>query len=73
MPDDIVITGIGIVSPLGIGKKEFWENSLNGKSAIIQSKEMMSARMKSSTYSKIKELNYENHLQSIEEQTLKNQ
>ncbi|MBU1044409.1 MAG: beta-ketoacyl-[acyl-carrier-protein] synthase family protein [Candidatus Omnitrophica bacterium] len=30
----IVITGIGIVSPIGIGKDEFWENLFAGKSGI---------------------------------------
>ena len=30
----IVITGIGIVSPIGIGKDEFWKNLFAGKSGI---------------------------------------
>lgn len=30
----IVITGIGVVSSIGIGKKDFWNNLLNGKSGI---------------------------------------
>lgn len=29
----VVITGIGIVSPLGIGKKQFWKSLVEGKSA----------------------------------------
>lgn len=33
-----VITGIGVVSPIGIGKEEFWQNALNGKSGIKQLK-----------------------------------
>jgi 3-oxoacyl-[acyl-carrier-protein] synthase II len=28
----VVVTGIGAVTPIGLGKKEFWENSLAGKS-----------------------------------------
>jgi 3-oxoacyl-[acyl-carrier-protein] synthase II len=30
----VVVTGLGIVSPIGIGKEEFWENCLRGTSGI---------------------------------------
>ena len=30
----VVVTGIGVVSPIGIGKKEFWKNALSGKSGV---------------------------------------
>jgi len=30
----VVITGIGIVSPIGIGKTDFWENLIAGRSGI---------------------------------------
>ena len=30
----VVITGLGIVSPLGIGVKENWENIIAGRSGI---------------------------------------
>ena len=30
----VVITGLGILSPLGIGKKAFWKNLFAGKSGI---------------------------------------
>lgn len=32
MPDDIVITGMGIVSPIGCGEKAFWESLCAGRS-----------------------------------------
>ncbi|MBV9388845.1 MAG: beta-ketoacyl-[acyl-carrier-protein] synthase family protein [Chroococcidiopsidaceae cyanobacterium CP_BM_ER_R8_30] len=32
--DKVVITGIGIVNPAGVGKEEFWDNITTGKSAI---------------------------------------
>ncbi len=32
----IVVTGIGVVSPIGIGRREFWNNLIEGKSGISQ-------------------------------------
>jgi 3-oxoacyl-[acyl-carrier-protein] synthase II len=32
--DEIVITGIGIISACGIGKEVFWQNCLNGRTGI---------------------------------------
>lgn len=32
--DRVVVTGLGIVSPIGIGKEEFWKNCLQGRSGI---------------------------------------
>ncbi|MGE5608433.1 MAG: beta-ketoacyl synthase N-terminal-like domain-containing protein, partial [Bacillota bacterium] len=30
----VVVTGIGVISPIGIGTKAFWENLLAGKVGI---------------------------------------
>ena len=32
----VVVTGIGVVSPIGSDLKSFWENLVNGKSGIRQ-------------------------------------
>ncbi|MGB4521324.1 MAG: beta-ketoacyl synthase N-terminal-like domain-containing protein, partial [Candidatus Omnitrophota bacterium] len=32
----IVVTGIGVISSIGIGKEEFWNNLIKGKSGISQ-------------------------------------
>ncbi len=34
MKKRVVITGLGIISPIGIGKDEFWSSLFNGKSGI---------------------------------------
>ena len=34
MKKKVVITGVGAVSPIGIGKDEFWTNLVNGKSGV---------------------------------------
>jgi len=33
-PDDIVITGLGVVSPVGVGRQPFWEAVVAGRSGI---------------------------------------
>src|SRR5262249_47046637 len=33
-PRRVVVTGLGVVSPIGIGKKAFWENLIAGKSGV---------------------------------------
>src|SRR5258708_38323886 len=32
----VVITGLGVVSPVGIGKDSFWQNLLNGVSGAVR-------------------------------------
>jgi len=34
MPRRVVVTGLGAMSPNGIGKKKFWTNTCNGISGI---------------------------------------
>ena len=34
----VVVTGMGIVSPIGVGKEENWKNILAGKSGIVSLK-----------------------------------
>ncbi|WP_130806895.1 beta-ketoacyl-ACP synthase II [Senegalia massiliensis] len=34
MNNRVVITGIGVISPIGIGKDTFWESLVNGKSGV---------------------------------------
>jgi 3-oxoacyl-[acyl-carrier-protein] synthase II len=34
MNNRVVITGLGVISPLGLNINEFWENLINGKNGI---------------------------------------
>ena len=34
MPEQVVITGVGIVSPIGVGHTLFWEHCLKGTSGV---------------------------------------
>ncbi len=34
----VVVTGMGIVSPIGVGLKENWQNALKGVSGIVSLK-----------------------------------
>src|SRR4051794_28149666 len=31
---DVVITGVGVVSPIGVGREAFWTSLLSGKSGV---------------------------------------
>ena len=34
MPGEIVVTGLGVISPIGIGVSEFWKAALDGRSGV---------------------------------------
>ncbi|THJ18766.1 MAG: beta-ketoacyl-[acyl-carrier-protein] synthase II, partial [Nitrospira sp. CG24B] len=34
MASRVVITGLGVISPIGIGVSEFWKSALAGRSGI---------------------------------------
>lgn len=36
MHDRVVITGIGVVSPIGVGRRAFWESALAGRSGVVR-------------------------------------
>ena len=43
----VVITGIGTIAPLGIGKEQFWKNAIQGESFLTADPEMESMGIKS--------------------------
>lgn len=34
MASRVVITGLGVISPIGIGVSEFWKSALTGRSGV---------------------------------------
>jgi 3-oxoacyl-[acyl-carrier-protein] synthase II len=46
---DIVVTGIGIVSPLGVGKEAFWDNCSKAKTGIKQITSFDTSSLRSNT------------------------
>jgi 3-oxoacyl-(acyl-carrier-protein) synthase len=49
----VVITGIGVVAPAGIGKREFWRNTLAGKSFVEADSEMAALGVASRVLSRV--------------------
>lgn len=49
----VVVTGIGIIAPNGLGKETYWENTRQGKSFVIHDEEMKKLGFKSSVLSRI--------------------
>ncbi|GAX60724.1 3-oxoacyl-(acyl-carrier-protein) synthase [Candidatus Scalindua japonica] len=57
-----VITGIGIVSPLGIGHQDFWNNLVSGNSAIAPMECLDLSRYECKNGAEVKGLNPEEYL-----------
>jgi len=53
----VVITGYGLVTPLGIGSKEPWENLINGKSGIDYITRFDATTMKSKIAGEVRDFN----------------
>ena len=46
----VVITGIGLITPIGIGKEEFWKNSKQGKSGVKRLEQFEKYNFKSKVF-----------------------
>ncbi|MGX6407687.1 beta-ketoacyl-[acyl-carrier-protein] synthase family protein [Lactiplantibacillus plantarum] len=60
--NEVVITGIGIVTPMGIGKEKFWENDFSGKSFITENTEMEENDLKSNVSCKLANFDVQDYL-----------
>ncbi len=57
-----VITGIGVVSPLGIGHQDFWNNLVSGNSAVAPMESLDLSKYESKNGAEVKGLNPEEFL-----------
>lgn len=58
----VVITALGIVSSVGVGKEKFWQATLEGKSGIDLIKDFDTAKFSSKIASQIKDFNPEDYM-----------
>jgi len=59
MSKRVVITGIGVVSPIGIGHQEFWKNLVSGNSGISPMESLDLSKYESKKGAEVKNLNPE--------------
>lgn len=58
----VVITGLGVVSSLGMSVDEFWNNIINGKSGISRIEKFDTGEFSSKIGAEIKEFNPEKYI-----------
>jgi 3-oxoacyl-(acyl-carrier-protein) synthase len=59
----VLITGVGIVAPSGVGTAEFWANNAAGLSFIEHEPEMVAMGLKSHVVSRVGQFSVHDHLQ----------
>ncbi len=57
----VVVTGMGVVAPTGIGVSEFWMNSLSGKSCITSFEDFPEFKLNSRVVGRIKGFDYKKY------------
>ena len=62
----VVITGIGVVAPLGIGKDQFWKNAIQGNSYIEADTEMEAMGIKSKVLCRVYDFDLADHCSGAE-------
>ncbi|MEK6692303.1 MAG: beta-ketoacyl-[acyl-carrier-protein] synthase family protein [Nitrospirota bacterium] len=66
----IVITGIGLITPIGIGKEAFWANALKGISGIREISSFDTARFSSHKGAEVREFNPSDFISSSNERKM---
>jgi 3-oxoacyl-[acyl-carrier-protein] synthase II len=62
----VVITGIGVITPIGAGCKQFWSNLLEGQSGIAPVKSFDTSRYDVHSGSEVKDFNAADYLQNLD-------
>ncbi len=57
MPSRIVITGIGVISPIGTGKEKFWKALINGKNGIRKCRKLDTAGYRTNIAAEVDDFN----------------
>ncbi|MCX7920489.1 MAG: beta-ketoacyl-[acyl-carrier-protein] synthase family protein [Clostridia bacterium] len=62
MEKKVVITGIGVISPVGTGKKKFWNSLVNGVSGVAEIKSFDTSEFRVKIAGEIKDFDAEKYL-----------
>ncbi|TBR16643.1 beta-ketoacyl-[acyl-carrier-protein] synthase family protein [bacterium] len=57
MKKRVVITGIGVVSPIGTGKEKFWKALVNGKNGVRKAEKIDTSRYRTHMAAEVKDFN----------------
>ncbi|MBN1515835.1 beta-ketoacyl-ACP synthase II [Candidatus Sumerlaeota bacterium] len=57
----VVVTGMGVVTPLGTGLMKFWENAANGVSGIVKNEVFDVTNYQSKVVGQVRDFNAEDH------------
>ncbi|MFH1413618.1 MAG: beta-ketoacyl-[acyl-carrier-protein] synthase family protein [Candidatus Omnitrophota bacterium] len=66
-PNDrrVVITGLGVLSPIGIGRKKFWSNLIKGKNGVKEIKSFDASRYRTHKGGEVKDFNPEKFIKKV--------
>lgn len=59
--DDIVVTGLGVLAPNGIGIHEFWENALEGRVATRTMRRFCTHQLQTTQAGEVENVNFESY------------
>ncbi len=66
MINRVVVTGVGLVTPVGIGKEEFWQSLINGRSGIGKISYFDTSGYPAKIAAEVKDFDYGNYISTKE-------